>query len=162
MADKVLGNMVQTHLNSSALVLKHCHSVGANKHRWIWVWLPAVSASPSYSPSFPRSTILFVFFLLPQPFTSWDIGKLTAQLFHCTGPVCKHPAEREKKLSLSTEKLSLSSGKQSEMCSQSLRCHQAILDKETVRYVYFTQCWQICSKQTQNHVLFYGLQMPLE
>lgn len=120
-ADEVLGSMVQTHLNSSAPVLKHWHFVGANKHRWIWVWLPAVSASPSYSHSFPSSTVLFVFFLLSEPFTSWDIRKLTAQLFHCTGPVPKHLAE-EKKLSLSTEELPLSSRKLSEVCGHSLYC----------------------------------------
>lgn len=145
MADKVLGSTVQTHLNSSAPVLKHWHFVGANRHRWISVWLPAVSAFPSYSHSFPSSTVLFVFFLLSPPFTSWDIGKLTAELFHCTGPVPKQPAE-EKKSSLSTEKLPLSSRKLSEECSQSLYCCQSILEKESGVFTSQDACKSVVNK----------------
>lgn len=69
-SDIVLGSTVQTHLNSFTPVLKHWCFVGVNKHRWIWVWLAVVSASPLYSHSSPSSTLLFVVFLLSQPFTS--------------------------------------------------------------------------------------------
>lgn len=114
-SDKVLGSTVQTHLISFTPVLKHWCFVGANKHRWIWVWL-LWSVLLHHTPTvFPAA----LYYLWVSSYPSPLLAKTLENWLHTYSTVrpSSWPAEEIKKSSLSTEKLCLPLRKLSEDCS---------------------------------------------